>query len=172
MKIIDLIHQGGFIMYLLVLLNIVGYSLMIYKFITLYKEQKNIPDLASDLAERISKETKTNDANALIELGKQEIAGQVTLWEKGLNTIKIIASVSPLLGLLGTVLGVLLAFRVMSETGLNDPSNFAKGISLALVTTVGGLIVAIPHFIGHSYLLGVIDKIESKLEQLLITKIV
>ena len=49
--------------------------------------------------------------------------------EKGLNTVKIIATISPLLGLLGTVLGVLLSFNKMASSGMGDPSVFASGIS-------------------------------------------
>ena len=91
--------------------------------------------------------------------------------EKGLNTVKIIASISPLLGLLGTVIGVLVAFRVMSQTGLNNPASFAQGISMALITTVGGMIVAIPHYIGHNYLIGMVDQFETNLEKELLSDV-
>jgi biopolymer transport protein ExbB len=66
---------------------------------------------------------------------------------------------------LGTVVGILLAFEVMAATGMANPADFAKGIYLALITTVGGLVVAIPHYIAHSYLLGYLDKIEVGLEK-------
>lgn len=82
----------------------------------------------------------------------------------GLNTVKIIAIISPLLGLLGTVIGILMAFTTISEQGLSDPSAFAGGISVALITTVGGLIVAIPHNIGYNYLIQLVDSIEITLE--------
>ena len=85
---------------------------------------------------------------------KKELETYIGEEEKGLATIKIIASISPLLGLLGTVLGVLVSFNKMSQAGLGDPSVFASGISMALITTVSGLIVSIPHYIGHSYLVG------------------
>jgi len=107
----------------------------------------------------------------LIELIKQEIQSYMHGLEKGINTIKIIAQIAPLLGLLGTVVGVLMAFKVISQTGMSNPANFAEGISVALITTVGGLIVAIPHFIAHSYLLGYLDQIESTLERELISKV-
>jgi biopolymer transport protein ExbB len=76
------------------------------------------------------------------------------------------------MGLLGTVIGVLMAFQIMSESGLTDPSAFAKGISMALITTVGGLVVAIPHYVGHNYLLGMVDNLESDLEKQVLTKII
>jgi len=64
-----------------------------------------------------------------------------------------------------------MAFQVMSEQGLNNPEHFAQGISMALITTVGGLLVAIPHYIGHSYMLGMLDQIETNLEKNLLTKL-
>ena len=91
--------------------------------------------------------------------------------EKGLNTVKIIATISPLLGLLGTVLGVLLSFNKMASSGMGDPSVFASGISLALITTVGGLIVSIPHYIGHNYLIGMVDELEQTLEKEILLKV-
>ena len=172
MRIIDYINQGGPIMYILLLLNIIGLAIILAKFFLLNKEQKNTEQTSNELAERIKKQNiETHDTNAIIELARQEVATYITQAEKGLNTVKIIASISPLLGLLGTVIGVLIAFRVMSESGLNNPSMFAKGISMALITTVGGLIVAIPHYIGHNYLIGLVDGIESHLEQKVLSKV-
>ena len=80
--------------------------------------------------------------------------------EFGLNTVRVIASVAPLLGLLGTVIGITKAFEMISRVGLDDPTLFAEGISLALITTVGGLIVAIPHYIGYNFLIGMIDRMD------------
>ena len=88
--------------------------------------------------------------------------------ESGLNTIKIIASIAPLLGLLGTVIGILSAFRVIADAGLSNPSLFAGGIAMALLTTVGGLIVAIPHFVGYNYLVSALDNYEIELEKRLV----
>ena len=67
--------------------------------------------------------------------------------------------------LLGTVLGVLFTFRVISVEGMTGPDSFAEGISLALITTIGGMGVSIPHFIGHSFLVRILDKIEARLEK-------
>lgn len=81
---------------------------------------------------------------------------------------QIIASITPLLGLLGTVLGILSSFSIISQKGLDNPNLFAEGISLALITTFGGLIVAIPHFVGHNYLKSYLDQSERKLEKSII----
>lgn len=171
MRLIDYINQGGSIMYILLLLNVLGLGTMLYKFISFYNERKSTETTANSLCENISNNNKNLDNDTLIELAKQEVQTYISNQEKGLSTIKIVASISPLLGLLGTVLGVLVAFRVMSETGLNNPASFAQGISMALITTVGGLIVSIPHYIGHSYLLRSVDHLEVILEKKVISKI-
>ncbi|MCF6200951.1 MAG: MotA/TolQ/ExbB proton channel family protein, partial [Hydrogenimonas sp.] len=76
-----------------------------------------------------------------------------------------IATTATLFGLLGTVVGVLMAFEAIGKVGMGDPSVFANGISMALVTTVGGLIVAIIHTIGYNYLIAYLDDIEASLEE-------
>lgn len=167
MSLWNYIQQGGAIMYLLLLLNIIGFALMISKFVILKRETSNAVDTASRLSSNIPK----GSADSVLELAKQEIASYIAGIESGLNTIKIIATISPLLGLLGTVVGILLAFQVISQTGLNDPANFAQGISLALITTVGGLIVAIPHFIGHTYLIGSLDRLEAQIEKSVLAQV-
>ena len=171
MRIIDYIQQGGVIMYILLILNIIGFAIMISKFFILSKENGKTTELADELKDRIKNFNSAGDVNATIELSKQELSGHISTLEKGLNTVKIIASISPLLGLLGTVIGVLVAFRVMSQTGLNNPASFAQGISMALITTVGGMIVAIPHYIGHNYLIGMLDNFETKLEKEVLSRV-
>ncbi|MAF77516.1 MAG: biopolymer transporter ExbB [Halobacteriovoraceae bacterium] len=171
MKLYEYIQQGGTIMYILVLLNIIGFAMMITKFWLFSKEKSNTSQLAGEIGGRLKEANANKDSQTMIELAKQEIAVYISQVEKGLNTVRIIAGISPLLGLLGTVIGVLLAFQVMAQQGLNDPSFFAKGISMALITTVGGMIVAIPHFVGHNYLMGMLDSLEAKLEKEVLSKI-
>ena len=77
--------------------------------------------------------------------------------ERYLTALGTIAAISPLLGLLGTVLGMIEVFRVLVEDGIGNPSVFASGISEALVTTAAGLAVAIPALILHRYLLRKVD---------------
>lgn len=171
MRIVDYIMQGGTIMYILLFFNIVGFAIMISKLFLFNKELKKAQETSNNISEKLKSEANGKDPNALIELTRQYLSEHIIGIEKGLNSIKIIATVSPLLGLLGTVIGVLVAFNVMSQTGLNNPASFAQGISMALITTVGGLIVAIPHFIGHNYLIGLLDKLEAKLEKMILMKV-
>jgi biopolymer transport protein ExbB len=81
--------------------------------------------------------------------------------ERFLNTLGTIASISPLLGLLGTVTGIIRAFN-----GMGDPRMLAGGISEALVTTAGGLAVAIPSFIAYRYLRGKVERIVIEMEKI------
>jgi biopolymer transport protein ExbB len=100
-----------------------------------------------------------------MDLVKDSIAQRVHELEFGMTSIKVIATTAPLMGLLGTVIGIYEAFQVISATGLDDPGKFASGISYALITTIVGLIVAIPHFIAHNYLSGELDAMEVLMEK-------
>ena len=85
--------------------------------------------------------------------------------ERYLNTLGTIAGVSPLLGLLGTVTGIIRAFSAINISGLGDPRILSGGISEALVATAGGLAVAIPSLIAYRYLRGRIDRIVVEMEK-------
>jgi biopolymer transport protein ExbB len=71
--------------------------------------------------------------------------------ERGLLMLEIITGISPLLGLLGTVLGIFHVFNMIVERGVGDASTLSGGISEALVTTIVGLFIAIPSLVAHSY---------------------
>jgi biopolymer transport protein ExbB len=169
MRLWDYVVQGGFIMYLLIFLNILGISTLVWRLIVIFDFRKNLSLNVEAVCNALGHlDTKAQHAVGMM---KDEVSSRVHALEYGLTTVKIIASIAPLLGLLGTVLGILSAFRVIASQGLNDPSLFAEGISMALVTTVGGLIVAIPHFIGYNYLMGLLDDVEVKLEKSVISKL-
>ena len=71
--------------------------------------------------------------------------------ERYLSLLGTLAVISPLLGLLGTVVGIIEAFMAVTTSGLNDPALLAGGISKALITTAGGLVVAIPAMVMHRH---------------------
>ena len=77
--------------------------------------------------------------------------------ERYLNTLGTIATIGPLLGLLGTVFGMIDIFASLMEHGADDPSALAGGISVALITTAAGLTVGIPSLIFHRYFEGLVD---------------
>jgi len=89
--------------------------------------------------------------------------------ERFLNTLGTIASISPLLGLLGTVTGIIRAFNAVMLGGMGDPRLLAGGISEALITTAGGLAVAIPSFIAFRYLRGKVERIVIDMEKIAVT---
>jgi len=84
------------------------------------------------------------------------------LLERNLNMLGTIATISPLLGLLGTVIGMIVAFTGLSETTGANPDALASGISQALITTAFGLLIAVPGLVLHKYF-------EQKVNYLLIT---
>jgi biopolymer transport protein ExbB len=85
--------------------------------------------------------------------------------ERYLNLLGSIAAVSPLLGLLGTVVGIISAFSAITHTGIGDPKALSGGIGQALVSTAGGLLVAIPSLMGYRYLRGHVDGLVIEMEK-------
>ncbi|MCJ7556635.1 MAG: MotA/TolQ/ExbB proton channel family protein [Gammaproteobacteria bacterium] len=85
--------------------------------------------------------------------------------ERFINTLGTIAAISPLLGLLGTVVGMIKVFAAITTHGVGDPTVLAGGISEALITTAAGLTVAIPALIGYRYLRSRIDSLVVQMEK-------
>jgi biopolymer transport protein ExbB len=77
--------------------------------------------------------------------------------ERFLNTLGTIAGISPLLGLLGTVTGMIRTFKAITVAGVGNPTAMASGIAEALITTAAGLLVAIPALVAFRYLRGVVE---------------
>jgi biopolymer transport protein ExbB len=85
--------------------------------------------------------------------------------ERYLNTLGTIAEIAPLLGLLGTVTGMIRMFAAVGEVGLGNPMVLSSGLSEALITTAAGLSIAIPAFIFYRYFRGVVDELILSMEQ-------
>ena len=85
--------------------------------------------------------------------------------EKNMWLLSMSAQLSPLVGLLGTVTGMIVAFKVISETGTGDPKALANGISQALITTAAGLIVAVPSVFAYNFLNKKIDTVLNSIEK-------
>jgi biopolymer transport protein ExbB len=96
-----------------------------------------------------------------IEEAGRQVAHEL---EKYLNTLGTIASITPLLGLLGTVIGMIKVFAAIMSFGVGDPSVLAGGISQALITTASGLTVAIPTLMFYRYFRGRVDELVIKME--------
>ena len=93
--------------------------------------------------------------DVLQETGRQE----ATLLTRRLGVLETVAAVSPLLGLLGTVLGMIRVFATISAAGLGNPETLSSGISEAMVTTAAGLIIGIPALVAYNWLNGRADRI-------------
>lgn len=94
------------------------------------------------------------------EIGRREAAEL----ERYSGVVGVVAAVAPLLGLLGTVFGMILTFEVIQEQGMGVVSSLAGGISQALITTFAGLSVGIPALIAHRYLLATVDRLLLEME--------
>ena len=102
-----------------------------------------------------------------IMMERLEDAGRHVIYEleRFLNTLGTIAGVSPLLGLLGTVAGIIKAFNAITAGGMGDPRALSAGIGEALITTAAGLCVAIPSLVAYRYLRGRVDRIVIEMEK-------
>lgn len=105
------------------------------------------------------------DAENMKLLLEQQVRRELYRWEKHLFVLDIIARVSPLLGLLGTVLGMVEMFRTLNIGGSVNAAAVTGGIWKALFTTVAGLAVAIPAIVAHGMAAGAIDRMEETLRR-------
>jgi biopolymer transport protein ExbB len=165
MRLIDFINAGGSITWILVAMNVIGLSLILWRLFILRDFKKRIDVESKALAAELISRFKTPHLLSHLDLVKDTISQRVHELEFGMTSIKVVATTAPLLGLLGTVVGIYEAFQVISTKGLTDPGQFAGGISYALITTIVGLIVAIPHYIAHNYLSGELDSLEINMEK-------
>jgi len=95
------------------------------------------------------------------EVGRREAASL----ESYINVIGTVAGIAPLLGLLGTVSGMIKSFNIISLQGVADPASLAGGISEALITTAAGLVVAIPAYVMYRYLMNKADSLVLEMEE-------
>ncbi len=158
---VERVQQGGFIGYIILIMGAVGFIYAIIRLINLtLTSQKMTAQISSLTASEdnplgrvfIAAEQKQSsvDTDNLELILDEAITREIPILEKGLPMIKLLAAVAPLLGLLGTVTGMIATFQSISLFGTGDPKLMASGISQALVTTMLGLCVAIPLLFLHS----------------------
>ena len=92
--------------------------------------------------------------------GRQEVARL----ERGLGLLETVAGIAPLLGLLGTVLGMIQVFEVVSQQGVGQAQSLSGGISQALITTAAGLSIGIPALVGYNYFVGKAERLVLDME--------
>lgn len=156
----DRLNHGGTVGYVIIALAFVGILLGLYKMFTLFTQGGAMRSTAKTRQAGTGNplarvfEVYESNRNADIETLELKLDEQILKEspkiEWGLDIIKVLASVAPLLGLLGTVIGMIITFTAITIYGAGDPKLMADGISTALVTTVQGLCAAIPLVLTHA----------------------
>jgi biopolymer transport protein ExbB len=186
----EIVRAGGLFMWPIILCSVIAAAIILERLWTL--QDKRV--LPRDLTEKVWKLVEANQVNDKVvtaleqnsPLGKVLAAGLASRnrprevivqrledtgrhvvheLERFINTLGTIASVSPLLGLLGTVTGIIKAFNAIQAGGMGDPRMLSGGISEALITTAAGLVVAIPALIGYRYLRGRVERFVVEMEK-------
>ena len=180
----ELVKSGGWLMLPIILCSIISISIIAERFWSLRREKVLPEHLVANVWNAIKKENLTRtDIEAL---SKESALGQIlsagllsrnesrerikeSIEERGrevvhdlerfLNTLGTIATISPLLGLLGTVIGMISVFAAITKHGVGDPGALAGGISQAMITTAAGLTVAIISLIFYRYFRRKVDGI-------------
>lgn len=170
------IRQGGVIGYIIIVIGIVGILFAFFKYIWLFvisiKVKRQLKNLDTKISNNplgriinIYNDNKNLDATDLEYRIDEALYKETPTLQGGFSMIKLFAAASPLLGLLGTVTGMILTFQSITMFGTSDPKLMAGGISQALVTTMLGLSVAIPLLFAHTVLNSKAKKIINILEQ-------
>jgi len=159
---LERINQGGFVGYIILLILIAGLAMGVIQFLFLRNESQTIDnelnsknysdDSTLGKLNNIYSKYKGDTPEELEAQLEDVLAKTAPALEKNLSIIKLLAAVAPLLGLLGTVIGMIETFQAITLFGTGDPKLMAGGISQALVTTMLGLIAAVPLLFVHNIL--------------------
>ena len=186
---LELVTAGGWLMVPIILCSVIAMGIIGERFWAL-QEMKIAPDgLVEEVWNWHTKKVIDNEhiqaLRANSPLGQILAAGLINMYherevmkesieeagrqvipelERYLNSLGTIASITPLLGLLGTVIGMIKVFTAITIHGVGNPSVLAGGISEALITTAAGLTVAIPSLMFYRYFRGKVDKLVVTME--------
>lgn len=192
-ELMTLFRDGGFMMYPLILCSLVAVGVIIAKAWTLWvahRDSQNLLDEIKELGvhgrldEAIQRAEETRGAVAAILLaGLRRVrerhhtgadvqkaidttgAIELDFLERGLTVLATISNVAPMLGFLGTVIGMILAFQAIEIAGQVEPGLVAGGIKVALITTAAGLTIAIPVNIAYNFFVTRIDRLIQDMEE-------
>jgi biopolymer transport protein ExbB len=191
---LEIIKAGGWVMFPIIVCSVMAVAIILERLWTLQEKRvlprhltkevwewvstnklnhehlKNLQD-GSPLGEVLSMGLSNRHRSREIMKERIEDTGRHVVHglERYLNTLGTIAAISPLLGLLGTVVGMVNVFEAITSQGVGNPAVLAGGISEALITTAAGLIVAIPALIGYRYLRGRVEELVIRMEKEAIT---
>ena len=165
--------QGGAIGYIILILGAIGVIIIAQRGIGILMSRKAIDAQATakqaggknplGRLQNVAEEMSGDDLEAVGIRLDEQLAEESSLLNRGLPTVAVLAAVSPLLGLLGTVTGMIETFQSITLFGTGDPKLMSGGISQALITTQLGLAVAIPLVLFHSLLVGRVNRIVERL---------
>jgi len=169
------IQQGGIIGYVIIGLGGIGLLIALERLLALTvvgvrvkrQTRSEYPHSGNPLGRLIqvaSESTRENPETLSLKLD-DSILREIPSLQRGLGSLSVLAAVAPLLGLLGTVIGIIETFQSITLFGAGDPRLMSGGISLALVTTVMGLVAAIPLLLLQSFLLGKSNRIIQILDE-------
>ncbi|WP_349763920.1 MotA/TolQ/ExbB proton channel family protein [Fusobacterium sp. SYSU M8D902] len=186
--------EGGMMMWLLGALSILGLGTILERTAYFFKNERDLKGDFKDQIITLVREGKEDEAIELCEktnnsvsrtvksillaykyendmyeskekLMKEKALEQIENLEKRLSILGIVSFISPMAGLLGTVLGMIKSFKAIALEGAGDPNVVANGISEALVTTAAGLLIAIPAIIAYNFFNRKVDKIMMQIEK-------
>lgn len=155
------ISQGKSIGYVIILIGLIGLAFSIWKIRELLLRRNELESDQSIIQEMVDRTKNTSSYESKENILDELILNYSASVEKGVSWIKFFAAVAPLLGLLGTVIGMIETFQAITLFGTGDPKQMAGGISQALVTTMLGLIVAAPLLGFYTY---ISDKVSSLIQ--------
>jgi biopolymer transport protein ExbB len=187
---LELFSAGGWMMYPLLLSSIIAIGIIAERFWSLQSKRIAPAELVTQIwqwlrFDQVSKQhivalqngsplgqilaaglVSRNSAREITKENIEDVGRHVTLsLEKNLNTLGTIASIAPLMGLLGTVIGMIKVFAVIVTEGVGNPETLAGGISEALITTATGLLIAIPTVIFYRYFRGKVNHLVVDMEE-------
>ena len=171
------IERGGWAMYPLLIISIIALWLIIWRAIVIIRSKVNTNELVGRVRKLILNrdvegairacEEYRGPVAAILKTGilkhdappeelektiENAAIHEITILEKGLPYLALFTNLAPIMGFLGTVVGMIQAFDVIAEQGLSNPALVAKGISVALITTASGLIIAVVTSPVYNYL--------------------
>jgi len=190
LTVIQIIAAGGWVMWPIIACSVIAMAIVVERFWALRQQQVlpaalvntvhtwaktgTIPEISLDnmvirspLGRVVAAGILNRDYGRDVIKDSIEDTGRQVVheMERFLNVLGTIAAISPLLGLLGTVLGMIKVFNVVSVYGTGDPRLLAGGIGEALITTAAGLIVAIPSLFFYRYFCGKVDTLVMRMEE-------
>lgn len=161
----DRIHQGGEVGYVIIAIGVLGAVLAVYQFVYLLRVGGRVRRQLANVTEprddnplgRVLSSLRGNpneqDPEVLETRLSEAVLRETPQLERFQSLLRMIVAAGPLLGLLGTVIGMIITFQVITEVGAGDPKLMAGGISQAMIATVLGLIIAIPLLFVNSFLM-------------------